>query len=208
MKALLLLFITLLLPGSGEKFLDEIVAYQQDSYFKQKVYEEHDWKSFYKLKEPNEIVDPNNYDLHLLNAAVFFSTNKLRDEKHLKQLSFSPSLRNAAVVHTYQMIEKKFFDHYNNKTRKLHNPDDRMRMFGAVFTASGENIDENFIPMPSATTYVQLADKLVDDWFRSPPHKKNMMSKQFSNMGCAAMFEAKDKNGVRYVKATQDFTEN
>ena len=206
MKTLLLIFTSLLLPGSINKFLEEIPAYQKDSYFKQKVYDEHNWKSFYQLKEPNEIIDPDNYDFHLLNAAIFFATNKLREKKKLKVLSFSAALRDAAVVHSYQMVTKNFFDHINNKTRKLREPDERMRMFGAQFKACAENIDWNNIPMPSTTTYIQMADKLVDAWFHSPPHKKNMMSKQLSHLGCGAVFEPKNKNGVRYIKATQDFS--
>jgi uncharacterized protein YkwD len=201
-----LFILSFLLTDGDEKFLADNILYQRDSYFKQKVYAEHNWKSFYQLKEANAIVNPDNYDLHLLNAAVFFSTNKLRDEKRLKQLSFSAALRDAAVAHTQQMIDKKFFNHYNNKTPKLHLPDERMRMFGAQCRACGENIDWNNIPMPSGTSYIALADKLVDAWLHSPPHKKTMLSKEYSHLGCAAVFEAKDKNGVRYVKATQDYS--
>ena len=120
MKIFLLILLTLFLPDSGgEKFLEEILLYQKDSYFKTKVYVEHDWKSFVQMKEANEIINPDNYDLHLLNAAVFFATNKLREEKKLKPLEFSAELRNAAVVHSYQMVAKKFFSHFNNKTAKL-----------------------------------------------------------------------------------------
>ena len=75
MKNLLLLVFNLMFAG-GEKFLNDIPLYQKESYFKLKVYAEHDWNSFYVLKEANQVVDPNNYDLHLLNAAVFFATNK------------------------------------------------------------------------------------------------------------------------------------
>ena len=206
MKIVLLVLVSLLIPDSGGKFLEDIPAYQKDSYFKQKVYGEHDWKSFYQLKDVYAIVDPDNYDLHLLNAAVFFSTNKLREEKKLKMLKFSSELRDAAVVHTQQMVDKKFFNHINSKTPKLRMPDERMRMFGAQFKTCAENIDLNNILMPSNTTYLQLADKLVDAWFRSAPHKKTMLSKQLSHLGCSAVFEAKNKDGARYLKATQDFS--
>src|SRR6185436_13246076 len=192
MKTLLLVILLLAMPG-GNKFLEEVSLYQMDSYFKQKVYDEHDWKSFYQLKEAGEIVKPDNYDLHLLNAAVFFATNKLREEKRLKPLNFNAGLRDAAVVHTSQMIEKKFFNHINNKTPKLRSPDERMRMFGATTRAAGENIDLNNIPMPSNTNYLQLADKLVYAWFHSPPHKKTMLSRLYSHLGCAAIFEHSDK---------------
>lgn len=206
MKIFLLFLFPFLFIASGEEFLKAIPAYQKDSYFKQKVYAEHYWKSFYQLKEANAVVDPDNCDLHLLNAAIYFSTNKLREENLRSTLAFSAELRDAAVVHSYQMVEKKFFSHTNSKTLKLRLPDERMRMFGAQFKTCAENIDWNNIPMPSNTTYLQLADKLVDAWFHSAPHKKTMLSKQLSHMGCAAVFEAKDKGGARYIKATQDFS--
>jgi uncharacterized protein YkwD len=206
MKALLLILVSLLLSDSGEKLLFEITAYQKDSYFKQQVYLVHTWETFYQLKEANEIVHPDRYDMHLLNAALFFSTNKLRTKKKLPTLIFLSGLRDAAVVHSYQMTEKKFFNHINHQSLKLRAPDDRIKLFVTGFRGLGENIDWNNIAMPSNITYVQLADKLVDAWYRSPPHKKAMLSKQYSHLGCAAVFESKNKNGVRYVKATQDFS--
>jgi uncharacterized protein YkwD len=206
MKVFLLILLSLFLADSGEKYLSDIPAYQKESYFKQKVYEEHDWKSFYQMKEANQLVDPNAYDLHLLNAAIFFSTNKLREVKKLKPLKFSAGLRDAAVIHSYQMVTKNFFNHVNNKTPKLRAPDDRIKMFVPNFKALGENIDWNNMEMPSRATYLELADKLVDVWYHSPPHKKTMLSKDYSHLGCAAFFEAKDKGPVRYVKATQDFS--
>lgn len=205
MNNALLILLLLLLPG-GEKFLNDIELYQKESYFKQKVYQEHDYKSFAALKEANETVNPDNYDSHLLNAAVFFATNKLRDEKKLKQFKFSSNLRDAATVHTYLMVDKKFFDHFNSRNLKLRSPEDRIKLFGTEASAAGENIDYTHIAMPSQTSYLQLGELLVNDWFHSPPHKKNMMSKSFSSLGCAAYFETKNKEGVRYVKATQDFS--
>ena len=204
-KNLLPLVLVLFKPD-GDKFLNEIALYQKDSYFKQKVYAELNFKSFSQLKEASEIVSPENYDLHLLNAAIFFATNKVREEKRLRPLAFSSTLRDAAVIHSQQMIEKRFFDHMNNKTRKLRSPDDRLKLFGVNATAMGENIDLNYITMPSKTTYLQLAAKIVDAWMHSTPHRKTMLSKSYSHLGCAAAFEEKDKSGVRYVKATQDYS--
>lgn len=206
MKTPLLLLLLLLVGGNAEKFLNDVPFYNNDSYFKEKVYTEHDWKSFMQLKEANETVNPDNYDLHLLNAAVFFSTNKLRDQKNMKQFRYSPTLRNAAVVHSYQMVDKKFFDHYNKRNLQLRTPDNRIQLFGTTANAAGENIDYTHILLPSKTTYVQLGELIVDDWFHSPPHKKNMLNKSFGALGCGAFFETKNKEGARYVKATQDFS--
>ena len=203
---LILLLIPLFAFDAGENYLAKIPLYQKESYFKQQVFAEHNWKSFYKLKEAQAIINPNNYDLHLLNAAVYYATNKLRESKGLKTLQFSPQLRDAAVVHTNQMIEKNFFNHFNNLTPALRSPDQRIKLFGIGTTAMAENIDYNYILLNGKKTYLQVADEIVDDFYHSPPHKKNMMSKEFTHLGAAAIFETRSKQGAMYFKATQDFT--
>src|ERR1043165_155285 len=166
MIKILLLTAFVMLNAGGEKFLQEIALYQKDSYFKEKVYAEHDHKSFAQLKEANKVIDPNNYDLHLLNAAIFYATNKIREQKHLPLLKFSSQLRDAAVVHSQQMVAKKFFDHFG-KTPALRSPDNRIALFGIKDPqALGENIDYNHILLPSNTTYLQLGDALVDEWMQ------------------------------------------
>jgi uncharacterized protein YkwD len=209
-QKILLIFsaLPLLAFDTGEKYLDKVALYQKNSYFKQQVYTEHNWKSFYKMLPAQSIIDANDYDFHLLNAAVFFATNKMRESKGLKPLQFSPQLRDASVVHTDQMIEKNFFDHFNNRTPALRTPDQRIKMFGVNSASEAENVDYNNIPVTGKITYIELAEKIVDAFYHSPPHRKNMMGKEFTHLGCSAMFEAKDKQGVRYIKTTQDFSAN
>ena len=136
---------------------------------------------------------------------MFFATNKIRESKGLRSLKFTPELRDAAVLHTDQMIEKNFFDHYNNRSPLLRTPDQRIKLFRVRSNAIAENIDYNNMPLKGKTTYIQLAEKIVDELYHSPPHRKNMLGKEYSFLGCAAIFEARDKQGVRYIKTTQDF---
>jgi uncharacterized protein YkwD len=206
---LILALLPLLAFDSGEKYLSKIERYQKDSYYKQKVYTEHDWKSFSKLKDAQAIVDPNNYDMHLLSAAVFFATNKMRESKHAKPLKFSPQLRDAATVHTSQMIEKNFFDHFNRQTPELRGPEQRIGLFGVAQTPLAENVDLTYIQeVNNKTTYLELAEKIVQDFYDSPPHRKNMLGKDYTHLGCAAIFEPSNKNGARYIKITQDYSGN
>lgn len=203
MKILLVYFF--LFFSSDEKFLKEIPQYENDSYFKQKVYSEHNWQSFYQLKEANAKVNPENYDYHFLNAAFFFATNKQREKSNKPALKFSAALRDAACVHTHQMIEKNFFDHYNSRKPKLYSPEKRMALFGIKDVETGENCDLNYVEDDEEITYIQLAEKIVDDFYHSPGHKKNMLRKSFSYLGCAVEFELSEKKGAWYFKATQDF---
>jgi uncharacterized protein YkwD len=203
--ALFLLFCSF---DSGNKYLDKIRLYQKDSYFKEQVYQDKDQKGFYAMKEPNQSIDPDNYDLHLLGAAVFFATNKLRVSKGLKPFKYSNQLRDAAVIHTSQMIEKNFFDHFNNFTPALRSPEQRMKICGVNADATAENVDYNHLLRSDHATYIQLAETIVDVLYHSPPHRKNLLNKIYTQCGCAAIFESKDKQGARYVKATQDFSSN
>jgi uncharacterized protein YkwD len=206
---LFLLLLPLIASEQGDKYLEKIPAYSIDSYFKQQVYTDKDWKAFYKMDEPQKKVDPQHYDLHLLNAAFFYASNKLRSDKKLPPLEFAGGLRDAALVHTNEMITRNFFDHYNKKDRKLYAPDQRMKLFINQPTFSAENCDENFVADNESITYIQLAERVVKHLYDSPPHRANLLSKQVKYMGCAIMFDApKPKLNATYLKATQDFTSN
>ncbi len=200
------LFLILTSFDAGRNYLNQVKPYQRDSYFKSKVYNEHNWQSFLKMKEANEFIEPDNYDMHLLSAAVFFATNKLREEKGLKSFKFSPELRDAAAVHTWQMIERNFFDHFNNSVPPLLSPDQRIHLFLPTSAANAENLDLNHIIISANTTYAQLAETIVKELYNSPPHRTNMMNNAYNYVGCAAIFELHDKTGSRTVKATQDFS--
>lgn len=205
--ALFLLGFLLMSFDDGSNYLQKLPLYTHDSYFKEKVYAEKDWKSFYAMQEPQQAVSPTSFDMHLMNAAFFFATNKLRQQKHLKQLAYMPGLRDAAVLHTNEMVERNFFDHYNSRNRKYYSPEKRMELFGIKGQAGAENCDYTYLEIEKGTSYLQLAEEIVDDLYKSPPHKKNMMNKLYNRLGCAVLFEKKPKDGAWYCKATQDFAE-
>ena len=195
----------LLSANEGNKYLEEIPLYGNISYYREDVYKQHDYKSFYSLKEANAIVKPEDYDMHLLGAAVFYATNKLRAEKKQKPLKYSASLRDAAAVHTWQMVSKNFFSHYNNKNRKLNSPEQRLALFDISQTAIGENCDLNSMFTTDNKTYIQLAEEIVDNLYNSSEHRKIMLSKDYNAIGCATIFELQPKKDAWYCKTTQDF---
>ena len=206
-KFILLIFILPLIAfDDGSRYLNNNHLYKQDSDFKESVYVHSAWKGFYELKEAQAIIDPARYDLHLLNAAIFFATNKIRESKKVKALQFSSQLRDAATVHTSQMIEKNFFDHFNRFSPCLRTPEQRIRLFGITSTAYAENVDYNYIKTDGRTTYLELAEKIVQEFYDSPPHRKNLLGKEFTHLGCAAIFESRNKQGACYLKCTQDFS--
>jgi len=201
----LLLSVLLLLLYDGQKYLNEISLYRQESKFKSTLYAGKSSDEFATSTEISQAINPIDYDIHLLHAALHFATNEARVKNGRSELKFAPSLRDAALLHTNEMITRNFFDHFNKRNRKYYSPEQRLNAFDIKNVASAENCDYTYIELTKTTTYLQLARAIVKDFYESSGHKKNMLSKTYTHLGCGAMFEPKAKKGVWYVKATQVF---
>lgn len=190
-------------PTTGvEKILSTIPGYEKESYYKKQVYKEHDWKSFYALQDVNASINPDEFDLHLLNAALFFATNKERTKHGKPNFEFNSLLRDASLLHTNEMIKRNFFSHTNSRNKKLDKPESRLRFCGLQPTALAENINYEFIA--ENASYLSLSESIVKSLMDSPPHRKNMMG-NYKLLGTSILFEVKENGGYRYCKATQDF---
>jgi uncharacterized protein YkwD len=192
-------------PVNLDSYLQKVPGYYTESYYKQKVYEENTFKTFYASEAAKVKIDVKNYDLHLMNACLFFATAKIRNDKGLKETKFNSGLRDAAVVHSQQMITKKFFDHFNKADGKLRTPDQRMELVGITNTYKGENIDYTYIDLNKSETYLQVAERVVVDFMNSPPHKKTMLDKNYNSLGTGIILESTNNGYYHYLKATQDF---
>lgn len=176
-----------------------------------------------------EYIDFDNINYPLLNAAIFFETNRVRLKKRLSELSYHKSLEKSSTLHSKQMVEEDFFDHYNKKNRKYYSPKERVALQGVKNPYPAENIAEEFglqyksgdnIYMISKGnfsyksdgdliphhTYLSFAEALVDSWMHSPPHKANILSKDAISLGCGCWyFEKTTFNSMPVFKATQNF---
>ena len=128
------------------------------------------------------------------------------------------------------MIQLDFFSHTNKFEKKWEQPKDRILHYENNYTSLGENIlENNLLNYKGAalnyrieerengeiryldnkglqinySTYLQLAERLVQQWMDSKPHKKNILSKSYSLLGCAcAINPAKTPIMIR---CTQNF---
>lgn len=104
-----------------------------------------------------------------------------------------------AYNHSMKMVERNFFSHTNKKNRKRRTPNERAILAGIKSpSAWGENIAYNFAE--DDDTYLDIADKLLDQWMHSKGHKKNILDKTNVYFGCGAY----PKDGD-YIYATQFF---
>jgi uncharacterized protein YkwD len=184
-----------------------------DASFTDAMYEMMDWQTFVNSDLAKKPIDYHKIDYHLLNAAVFYYTNKFRESRHLTAFVFSPQLRNAAEFHSIDMVNHRFYAHINPKLPSMRNPSLRVHYFKFQSETVGENIAQQFLldyksgegfnaqgtgdqlnyhftdgkkngsVMPPLT-YGSFADQIVKQWIASPPHRDNMLDKSYTYMGC------------------------
>lgn len=176
--------------------------------FPDSLYQVHTWKSFEDLPMANDTIRPGALDHSLLNAAVFFMTNKAREQHGLRGFRFSPYLRNMASFHADQMSTYKFVGHINYYHLGFATLSMRSRKFQAA--AGAENVANmflyNYLPRsryqtfpvegegfeyitPAGDkiprhTYLSFARMLVNGWMHSPSHRANILDPTFDTLGC------------------------
>ncbi len=188
------------------------------SAFPDYYYTNFNWDTFEQWHIAKTPIDPNNVDYNLLQAAIFFYTNQYRKSKRLKPVEFKSNLCSAAMHHTKEMGDKRFYDHVNRKDRSMRTVMDRAKHFGFYGGAVGENLALEFLIDYKAEasywheqtdgglkffygdsghnrgyipphTYLSLGKSIVKAWINSPGHRANLLEKEFMYLGVGVYVE-------------------
>lgn len=176
-------------------------------------------ETFEALELFNTEIDYAEIDYSVLNACIVMYTNKFRNLKGVEPLSFQPMLRDAAALHSIQMVNKRFYGHENASQRKLRTVVDRLEFLGFGGRNMAENLGRDFIHhydekspywfskredlrcdfyygdsknvsgLIVPKTYRELAKSIVAAWAKSPQHRANMLDKAYSWVGVAALID-------------------
>ena len=103
------------------------------------MYRQHNWQSFFELPAANQHMQPGKVDVPLLNAAIFYESNRHRQAKRLQPFVHSAALERAATDHSTDMVRLNFFNH-RSKIRKKRTPAQRMKAAGIDAAGTAENI--------------------------------------------------------------------
>lgn len=127
---------------------------------------------------------------HILNM-----TNEVRIENGLKRVAGEEVLREISRMHSADMMERDFFSHDNPDGLS---PFDRIAItHRTLIGTSGENI--YYIEGYDINNAEEIAGMFMTGWMNSPPHRANILSKDYTHLGVgAAVRDAK-------VTATQNF---
>jgi len=169
-----------------------------------------------------------------LNYCIFEKTNAVRQRHSLKRLEYSKDLSMISSLHSTQMKKYNFFSHTNPYNQDLKDLIDRISYSKLSFKTVTENIADmpylntnseklmeikesgNEILYYSKKTGQQFfyynvesfSEFLVDAWMNSKGHRKNIMDKEVTHLGCGAVLyyrQVTDICRLPYLKVTQNF---
>jgi uncharacterized protein YkwD len=124
-------------------FLMPVVLFAQNSWA-ENSYLEFDQNNYKQFEKVNQKIDFDNIDVQLINAAIFFETNKQRVQFNLPPLKYDALLERVAQAHSEDMIEYGFFSH-TSVVKGKEQVIDRYEKAGLNVRMSGENLSMRFL---------------------------------------------------------------
>lgn len=184
---------------------------------------------FLKDIELSMTVNPDSFNYSIFHSALIHLTNIERIEHEKLPLLYFTDLESSSKIHSLEMSKHHFFNHSNKYNKDLETPADRIFRYNKNYEIIGENIVSNNLidydgdyleysvqivdgkqlftylngEILKNVSYINLAKRLIKQWMESPPHKKNILSDDYTLIGCACALE----QGEDFIKinCTQNF---
>jgi uncharacterized protein YkwD len=129
-----------------------------------------------------------------LESSVTCLINQERAKAGLRFVRSSGRLRQAALSHSQDMVQRGYFKHTSPSGKTFV---DRITAAGYTRRARRWLLGENLIWGRGTESTPQA---MVDDWMGSPPHRSNLLRASFRDIGVAAVrgtpVDSSDLNGV------------
>ncbi|MHB8111013.1 MAG: CAP domain-containing protein [Syntrophorhabdaceae bacterium] len=142
-----------------------------------------------KKKEP--AVQEGNERETITGEELLRLTNKVRRQHKLSPLREDPVLKEIAAARVDDMFEKQYFGHISPAGE---DPSDIAKEKGYFFQRIGENLAEG---------QFSTNQRVVAAWMNSSGHRKNLLSKDFTEIGIAV--KRGDFKGENSIIAIQIF---
>lgn len=166
-----------------------------------------------------DYIDPGRFDENAVASLIFQMTNAERARHGLAPVAHHPAAAAAATQHSRDMAARSYFDHKSKGLIRRSNPAQRMAAHGYSPRTSAENIamvptfNSQIIQTSSDRTrtvtasdpngYHRLAQFAMQEWMKSPGHRRNILNGQLTTLGVGAAVGY--RGNVPYVYLTQDF---
>ena len=127
---------------------------------------------------------PGNASEAVLSNATVCLINRERARRGLRSLSVNNRLSRAAVSHTRDMIEKRYFAHESKSGLDVV---DRLLSTGYLGRVRNWLVGENLAWGSGSRSTPREA---VAGWMNSPGHRRNMLNRRFREIGIGVVFSA------------------
>ncbi|WP_461082572.1 CAP domain-containing protein [Spirosoma flavus] len=173
--------------------------------------------AFFALPNCHQLIDLDQPDTLLLDAALFQATNEARRAFKLPIFNYDPSLDKAARHHAQSMIRYDFYGHQNlyqlaainplkrieNHTKHFYQIAENIGQYQTINTAEWygvrfnsrskryEYLDAESQALYKPFSYAQYARYAVQQWLNSAHHRANLLNPYFTHVGCAGRLSVK-----------------
>ena len=118
-----------------------------------------------------------------LESATVCLLNNARQSHGLGRLRVNGRLSAAAAAHSGDMVRKRYFSHTSRAGRDVV---DRLTNFGYIPGATSWTVGENIAWGSGGRSTPR---SIVSAWMNSPPHRHNILSRRFREIGIGMTFD-------------------
>jgi uncharacterized protein YkwD len=144
-------------------------------------------------------VQPTANNLAHVSDVVFCLMNAMRENEGVPDLKQQADLAKASVDHSQDMVDNKYFAHDSQDGRDVVA---RLKQVLYIPKAGDWVVGENLAWGAGA---LATPKSLVNAWMNSPPHRENLLSGDFKEVGMGVVFGTPSKDAPDGVTVTTDF---
>lgn len=144
-------------------------------------------------------VQPTPQNLPQVSDVILCLMNAMRANSGLPALRQQEQLGQASVGHSQEMVDKKFFAHDSPDGRDLVA---RLEQVAYIPKQAQWVVGEN---LAWGAGELATPKALVNAWMNSPPHRANLLSGDFAEVGVGVVFGTPKEDADNGVTVTTDF---
>ena len=142
---------------------------------------------------------PGQASERALSKATVCLLNRERARRGMRALRVNRRLSQAALAHTRDMVEKRYFQHVSRAGADVV---DRLLSTGYLGRVRSWLVGEN---LAWGTESLSTPRQTVTNWMQSPGHRANILKRRFREIGIGVVFHAPTRSSER-VAATYTTT--
>jgi uncharacterized protein YkwD len=144
-------------------------------------------------------VQPTASNLSHVSEVIFCLMNAMRENEGVPDLKQQADLAKASVDHSQDMVDNKYFAHDSLDGRDVVA---RLKQVLYIPQTGDWVIGENLAWGAGA---LATPKSLVNAWMNSPPHRENLLSGDFTEVGMGVVYGTPTKDAPDGVTVTTDF---